>query len=276
MASTDNVKGLPQAPSFAHFKNICVCCEQSGKQMNKEHFYPQWLLKRTKTQKDLFSTPYGKIPADQFTVPLCMECNSLLGRELELPVSIIFDSIESGHGFNDYEAELLIRWMWKLNGIFYWSICNENWRYGLISLKEHVLSPIPPPRDRLSIAVSLIQDPDEAFGCAPVGLDAFSFYSNIYAAGVFSTLCIAVFYSEFSYLFEDAGWTVYKLSNCPNVLNPEKRVIPTVRFQTGREAIAYMKKNFGNDSELYKAHEEKALMARQRLLHAIDVHTSYK
>ena len=223
--------------------------------MNKEHIFPQWLLHRAKARKDLFSSLYGNIPADQITVPLCEDCNSRLGKELELPVARVFETIESGKGFNDYEAELLIRWIWKITGIFYWSICNDHWKYGGITLEDHVLSRIPYPRDRLSLAVSLIQDPDEEFGCAPVGLDTFSFYSNIYAAGVFSKICMAVFYSGFMSEVEAAGWTVYRLSNTPNVLNPEKRIIPTVGFQTSREAISYMKENFGNNSTIYKEHE---------------------
>jgi len=80
--------------------------------------------------------------------------------------------------------------------------------------------------------------------------------------GVFSKVCIAVFYSQFGRLLEDTIWTVYKLSNCPNVLNPEKRVTPTVGFQTGREAITYIRKNLGNGSVIYEAHEEIALKLR--------------
>ena len=249
----------PSAPNFSHFKDFCICCEQSGKEMNKEHFYPQWLLRRTKTQKDLFSSPYGEIPADQITVRLCKDCNSKLGKELESPVSKVFDCIESGKGFNDYEAELLIRWMWKITGVFYWSICNDRWKYGAITLKERVLSRISYPRDRLALAISLIHDSEENFGCAPVGLDVFPLFSNVYAAGVFSKLCLVVLYSSYMREVEKEGWTVYRLNNSPNVLNLEKRIIPAVGFQTSREAVAYVKRNFGNGSAICKEHEVIAL-----------------
>ena len=82
----------PTTQSFSHFKHKCVCCEESGKEMSKEHLFPQWLLKMTNTEQDLFSSPYGKIPGISFTVPLCKECNSLLGTKLEAPVSKIFRS----------------------------------------------------------------------------------------------------------------------------------------------------------------------------------------
>lgn len=264
---------LPSEPSFHHFKKQCICCEEAGKKMNKEHFYPQWLLKRTNTQQDLFASPNGKIPAISLTVPLCEECNSRLGEELEAPVSIVFDSIESGKGFNDYEAELLMRWMWKINGVFYWSICNEHWKYGLFTLKEHVLSRIVQPRERLSIAISLIEDANENFGCAPVGMDSFSFYSNIYAAGVFSKICIVVFYSEFSHYFDKNVWTLYTLSNTPMVLNPANKIYPKCGFLKGSQAIGYVKEFFGSNSPIYYAHEARALehnVKLKKLLGRID------
>ena len=167
-------------PTLKHYKHQCVCCERTGQKMNKEHIFPKWLLQHTNTRKDMFDWVYGKVPGDKATVPLCEECNSKLGTELEGPVKKIFDAIESGEGFNDNDAELLIRWMWKIVGLAYWTICNKNWKYGFITLKEHVLTKIPLPRSRISIALSLIEDPNEEYGCGPVGLDAFSLYSNIF------------------------------------------------------------------------------------------------
>ena len=236
--------------------------------MNKEHIFPQWLLDHAKTRKDMIDWVYGKVPADQATVPLCKECNSQLGRELEGPVKAIFSAIESGEGFNDSDAELLVRWMWKILGLFYWSICNEHWRYGSITLKEHVLSKIGPPRSRISIAISLIEDADEDFGCAPVGIDAFSWYSNIYAVGVFSKLCIAVIYSGLAKYIDQDRWSIYQLSDCPLLLNPNNKVYPKVGFKTGSSAIRYMKLFFGNDSAIFLKHEEAAIVAHEALFDA--------
>lgn len=261
---------LPSEPSFHNFKKLCVCCEETGKKMNKEHIYPLWLLKMTHTEQDLFASPYGKIPAISLTVPLCEECNSRLGKELEAPVSLVFESIENGDGFNDYDAELLVRWIWKINGMFYWSICNDHWKYGFITLKEHVLSRIVPPRSRISIAISLIEDAEENFGCSPVGIDSFSFYSNIYAVGVFSKICIVVFRSEFTDYFDKNIWTVYTLSDAPMVLNPAKRIYPKYGFSKGSYALGYVKNFFGNESQIYKAHELLALEARSKLCEYIE------
>ena len=38
----------------------------------------------------------------------------------------------------------------------------------------------------------------------------------------------------------------------------------------------YIKKNLGNDSEIYKAHEEKAYLAKQQLLRFLDARESHK
>ena len=253
---------MPSDPSFKHFKKQCVCCQRTGQKMNKEHIFPQWLLNHTKARKDVLDWVYGKVPANQATVPLCEECNSQLGTELEGPVRDIFRKIESGEGFNDSDAELLIRWMWKIVGLFYWSICNDYWKYGYITLKEHVLSKIDMPRSRIAIAISLIEDPEEDYGSAPVGLDAFSFYSNIYAAGVFSKLCIVVFHSGFADYIDQEKWSVYQLSDYPMVLAPCNRVYPKTGFKTGSSAIRYMKLVFGNESAIFKRHEEAALVAQ--------------
>lgn len=102
---------LPSEPSLSHLKDKCIVCERENKPMSKEHIFPQWLLERTKTRKEKIGWIYGKVSAGKCTIPICEECNRDLGTELEGPVSGIFKLIESGNGFNDYEAELLIRWM---------------------------------------------------------------------------------------------------------------------------------------------------------------------
>lgn len=256
---------LPSEPKLSHFKDMCIVCECENKNMSKEHIYPQWLLDRTKTRKEQINWIYGKASADKCTIPICEECNHDLGTQLEGPVSSIFESIESGNGFNDYEAELLIRWMWKIKGMFYWSICNENWKYGFTTLKDRVLSRIEQPRNRLAIAISLIEDAEEEFGSSPIGLDAFAIISNVYCVGVFSKISIAVIYSEFETLVDKDKWTVYTLSSVPLMMNPNYRVYPMVGFKTGREAIHTTKLKFGNNSIIYNKHELYAFKYRMLL-----------
>lgn len=257
-----NMNCFPSEPSFSHFRNKCIVCECDDKEMSKEHIFPQWLLNRTNTRKDKINWLGRKVPASSCTIPICVDCNAQLGIELEGPVSKIFESIENGNGFNDCEAELLVRWLWKINGMFYWSICNENWKYGYNTLKERVLSPIESPRNRISIVISLIEDDKEDFGCSPIGLDTFSIFSNVFCAGVFSKISIAVIYSKFAEHVNKDKWSVYTLSSAPLLMNPNYRIFPKVDFKTGSEAVYYTKFFFGNDSIIHKEHESIASLVR--------------
>lgn len=101
-----------------HLKIRCAGCERQDVPMNKEHLFPQWLILRTGThQTGIRWGNKRNVSALSATFPLCMECNSEFGRDLESPTSKLFDDIENGQGLSDDEAELLIRWMWKIQGL---------------------------------------------------------------------------------------------------------------------------------------------------------------
>jgi len=176
---------MKKAIDFHNFKNHCICCERSSVEMNKEHIFPLWLLEHTNTKKVPFSWPYGKIPADQCTIPLCVACNTELSRVIESPMKAILVNIEKKLGFNDQEAEIIARWMWKVTGMFYWGLCDEDWKYGLITFREHVVEPICMPRSRISIGISLIKNSRQEHNYAPVGIDCLPLYSNVLSGGVF-------------------------------------------------------------------------------------------
>jgi len=231
--------------------------------MNKEHIYPKWLLEHTNNLKTPFSWPYGKIPADQCTIPLCIACNTELSRVIESPMKAILLNIENNKGFNDQEAEIIARWLWKITGMFYWGRCDENWKYGFITFRERVLEPICLPRSRISIGVSLILDSRQGFNYAPVGIDCLPAYSNVLAAGVFSNISILVFYSKFSELVPNEVWTVYQLSDTPMMLNPQKKICPQIGFRTGDDAINATKNIARPLGKLALAHEGEALAQRE-------------
>ena len=46
---------LPGEPRFYHFKDRCICCEESNKEMNQEHIFPQRILKMINTEQDMYS-----------------------------------------------------------------------------------------------------------------------------------------------------------------------------------------------------------------------------
>ena len=57
-------------------------------------------------------------------VPLCNECNGLFGKGLESPVAPIFWALEREEGLSDRDAELLVRWLWKFEGL-QWGIFHD-------------------------------------------------------------------------------------------------------------------------------------------------------
>src|SRR6056297_886001 len=90
-------------------KKVCICCQEQGKPTNKEHIFPQWILRITNTFNNPIKGTAGakRIPGKHCVILICEDCNSEFGRLLETPVSRIFRRIEAGKGFNDLEAELL-------------------------------------------------------------------------------------------------------------------------------------------------------------------------
>lgn len=77
--------------------DCCFICgkARSAGDFNDEHVMPEWVLRKY----NLFSGTIGlkneaKIRYDRYKVPCCIDCNSLMGRELEDPMSRI---VAGGH-----------------------------------------------------------------------------------------------------------------------------------------------------------------------------------
>lgn len=251
-------------------KQLCICCTETGKSSNKEHIFPQWLLKKTNTFSKPIKGTAGtkKIPGKHCVIPICEECNTALGKELESPVSRIMEQIESGAGFNDQEAEILIRWLWKITGMFYWlERADDTDSYGYINIKERCLQKIEMPRDRISLAVSLIeQDFDDGSGQTPMGIDVIPLHSNVLAAGVFNRVAMIVYYTKYEKLVPDA-YTKYTLSNAPLVMNQTKRICPKAGFATSAEAVG--KTVLVSNGPLLHAHETDALEQMMHMMQAV-------
>lgn len=241
-------------------KQLCICCKEKGKSSNKEHVFPQWILNKTNTFSNPIKGTAGekRIPGKHCKIPICEECNTKLGRTLENPVSKIFENLESGKGFNDYEAELLVRWMWKITGMFYWlERAEDDDDYGYSSIKDRCLKSIEMPRDRISLAISLIENEwDEKINQSPMGIDIIPENSNVLAAGVFSRVVLIVYYSKFEKLVPEF-FTKYKLSNIPFMMNPNNRIKPKISFKKGDEAVN--KTVEIANGLLLDAHEKEAL-----------------
>lgn len=82
-------------------EDICLgdCCficgaKSNEKPFNNEHILPEWLLRRYNLFARTITLPNGNmVRYDRYTVPCCVDCNSLMGREIEQPIS---DAVQAG------------------------------------------------------------------------------------------------------------------------------------------------------------------------------------
>lgn len=218
-------------------KQICAGCDSQMVERTKEHFWPRWLINRTNT-----ASTSVKITKDKYvnpltlTVPLCKKCNGDFGRELEAPVSKIFNDLESGNGISDYEAELLVRWLWKIEGLA-WILHNPEGRYtDRSNLRDRVLNPIDEIRSRLTLAIALAETIDPGFGDAPMGIDSINKDNAIHVAGVFSRVAIMVLLRNFEETLPRQFSTYHFLqSNSP--VRSQKTFFPKTSFPSCVTAI---------------------------------------
>lgn len=223
------------------FKKECVSCGKIGFFMNKEHLFPVWLIKKTKTYKTGIKWNNEKyIPALRCTVPLCKGCNEEFGRELEKPVSIIFKDIENGKGVSENEIDLLIRWLWKITGL-HWSLNHPEDIYTKrYTIKERVLRPINNIRSDLVFAISLIKEIDPKYGDLPMGIDSTNQIDAIFASGVFSKIAIIVSLKCFEEFIPD-NFSMFYLNDKPGPTANTKLFFPKVGFRNDAEAVGITK-----------------------------------
>ena len=247
------------------FKRICVACGAAQPRLNKEHFWPEWLIERTGTHKTSVRFTLSKrINPRSLVVPMCARCNTDFGRELEGPVSRIFADLEDGRGVSDNGAELLIRWLWKFEGLS-WCFANPEGRYTeKYTLRERVLQPIDEIRTGLSLAVSLVAVIDPRFGDAPMGLDSWTDVNAVFVAGVFSRVAIMVLEKDFEGLVP-RQFGIYRLATASAPDRNAKLFFPPTGFCDCVEAV-----NVTKDVGLYLSHAHD-LQARSRAASRIEV-----
>jgi len=224
------------------FKKICAACGTVDPKINKEHFWPQWLIEKTGTHRTAVRfTPTKRINPKALVVPLCVRCNTDFGRELEAPVARIFEDLETDQGISDIEAELLIRWLWKFEGLFWIFTHPENKYTAKYTLRERVLQPIDDTRSGLSLAISLVEEIDPSFGDAPMGLDSWNEHDATFVAGVFSRIAIMVLRQRYE-SDVPSQFTLYRLSdrNAPDRV--AKLLYPKAGFKTCVEAVGITRK----------------------------------
>jgi hypothetical protein len=220
------------------FKELCVACGSRTNPKNKEHPFPKWLITRTKTDKTSIRwMPNKRIPAHQATLPLCQQCNSDFGTELEEPMSHILDDIEAARGLSDHETELVIRWLWKLEGLL-WHISHPTHNYSPVyTLRERVLRPLDGIRGQLVLALALCERIDPTYGDAPMGIDSHCEVDGIFVSGVFSRTAMMVALAPFAELIPDE-FSTYHLSPTRGERTADAKLFyPRVTFPTDTELV---------------------------------------
>lgn len=101
-------------------KPICIFCGNPPQNKNKEHIFPQWLLKLTGYDKKNASVGTNWKTGEEFvfntkayTFPSCTSCNSKFGK-IEAQVKPIFDKLMSDQNVTTPELELLLDWFDKV------------------------------------------------------------------------------------------------------------------------------------------------------------------
>ena len=205
--------------------------------MNKEHVFPEWLIRRTGTDKT--GIRWGKVksmPALSATLPLCKECNSAFGAQLESPTAALFSRLESGGGLSDHDFELLIRWMWKIQGLS-WIATHPNDRYtDLYTLRERVLSPIDSIRPRLVFGIALVAGLHPESRDYPMGIDAVTQVDAVFVSGVFLRIAMMVVIDRFAELVP-AQFLKYRLAERRSSLLSGRLIHPPTSFRDDVEAV---------------------------------------
>lgn len=253
----------PKAPrSWGLAKVRCIGCERVTKDITQEHYWPKWLAKRANLGSTGVQWIGGEyVGAGAATVPLCGQCNHALGAELEGPVSNIFISMEAGEGLTDKEAEYLVRWLWKFEGLA-WMLHHPDQRYSQRwTVRERVLGDaINSIRSILTLGVSFIYKNDEDFDDLPVGIDSgIGGQNSIFVSGVFCKTAIMVTLRDFAYLIPPQ-FSRYEFPIVEDG-SGKKRFFPKTGFQTSSEAIEVTK---AQSIRLTLVHEHWAALQSHR------------
>jgi hypothetical protein len=247
--------------SLQHLKARCAACERTDMPMNKEHVFPQWLIQRTRTNET--GIRWGtkrNVPALAATFPLCEECNKELGKDLEAPTACLFEEIEAGSGLSDNDAELLVRWMWKIKGLAWIAEHPEGNYNPKYTLRERVLLPIDKVRGDLILAGALTANTDPEFEDLPMGVDAVTEHDAIFVSGIFSRIAMMVLHANFENLVP-LQFARYRLASKRDDLHAGKLFYPPASFRNGVEAVGVTRLS---SIPLSRAHDRFAVELMRR------------
>jgi len=191
------------------------------------------------------------VPALSATLPLCEECNTAFGDELESPTSSLFDEIEAGRGVSDSDAELLIRWMWKIKGLA-WIAANPGGRHtDNYTLRQRVLLPIDDIRGRLVLGLALIKSLHPESTDLPMGIDSRTECDATFVSGVFSMVAAMAVLDEFAPMIPPQ-FCQYQLAAQRDAMDSAKLFYPAASFRDDVEAVGV---TWTSSMHLTRAHD---------------------
>jgi hypothetical protein len=152
-------------------------------------------------------------------------------------MSRVLDDIEAGRGISDNEAELIVRWLWKAEGLL-WHVSNPTHNYSPIyTLRERVLRPLDGIRGQLILAVALCERIDLTYGDSPMGIDSHSEVDGIFVSGVFSRTAMMVVLAPFLELIPKQFSLYHLLPHRGDPIADAKLFYPRVTFPTDTELV---------------------------------------
>jgi hypothetical protein len=232
--------------------------------MTDEHFFPKWLIKHADAQRDGIDwLGRRRVHPRKATIPLCSDCNQALNTALEIPVSTILPAIEAGQPISDQEAELLVRWMWKFEGL-QWSLFNAGQTEALYTQRYTLTQRVTlshafeEARPLLLLAVAMCNANDEGFLDWPLGLDTPPSDNAIHMSGVFGRTAIITSLVEFAEDIPEV-YGKYFFNGVPDD-RTVKEFLPPVSFISANGAIAQTKETA---SRLTALHEQYGAARRR-------------
>ncbi len=161
----------------------CAGCDRVGRPMTKEHFFASWLIEHADVQRDGIEWIGRKdLSPDKATVPLYDNCNNAFG----------------GEAINDVEAELIVRWMWKFEGL-QWALYTGSGGTTKYSLRDRIAEPhaFAEIRPMLLLAMATCHANDPGFDDWPLGIDTPPGEDAITMCGAFKRGAIVVSLTDF-------------------------------------------------------------------------------
>ncbi len=226
----------------------CAGCDRTGQRMTNEHFFPAWLIEYAHVRRDGITWPQkvglewiekSNVNPEKAVVPLCKQCNNVFGNELESPAAVIFRALEREESISDNDAELLVRWLWKFEGL-QWSIFRDHntEKYSRIyTLRERVATSraFNEIRPELVVAIALARTNDEGYDDWPLGLDTPVGENAITMSGVFRRVALIVSFKRFADAIHPA-FGKYAFGHPPADRNA-KIFCPPCSFTTARAVV---------------------------------------